>query len=147
MRKKTIPARLMPRDLREVADVALDDADSFYRHWLDAERQALVTVEKQFDQARVGADAVAKKALAFAAQNLTTSFEFAHKLMWAKDPGEFVRLQIDFYQRQSAAFAGQMRDLGEAMAKGSAAGSATRDRSQPDWPAAASPLKRTGMRR
>ncbi len=125
MSTRSKAAHLLPQDVREMTDVALDDADNFCRNWLDAEQRALATLETQLAAARAGGDALAKQALAIAAKNLTSSFEFARRLMQAEDVNELVRLQLEFYQKEAGVFARQRRDLGETMAKASSAGLST----------------------
>ncbi len=117
MSKTPKPEPLAPSGVRELADVALDDADNFYRHWFEAQRHTLALLEKHLADARHGADAVANKAITFAAHNVTSAFEFAHRLMQAGSAHEMVRLQIEFCERQAHAFAAQLQDLGRTAVK------------------------------
>jgi hypothetical protein len=100
-------------ELYDVAEVILDDADNLYRNWLDGCRQQLVLFENYLDSARATTDAVAKKAIALTAKNLAAAFQYAHKLMRAKDASEIVHLQLEFYQKQCGGLAAQLQDLGE----------------------------------
>ena len=115
MSKSKSPKRMpaTSAELYDVAEVVLDDADNLYRNWLDACRQQLAFFENDLDTARATTDAVAKKAIALTAKNLAAEFQFAHKLMRAKDASEIVHLQLEFYQKQCDGLAAQLQDLGE----------------------------------
>ena len=103
--------------LYEVPEVMIDDIDNLYRNWLDAGRQQLAAFDKYLGSLRFGVDTVAKKAMALAAENANASLGFARALMRAKDANEIVNLQLEFYQKQSAAFAAQLQELGRTMIK------------------------------
>jgi len=103
--------------LYEVPEVMIDDMDNLYRNWLDAGRQQLAAFDKYLGSLRFGVDTVAKKAMALAADNANASLGFARALMRAKDANEIVNLQLEFYQKQSAAFAAQLQELGRTMIK------------------------------
>jgi len=103
--------------LYEVPEVMIDDMDNLYRNWLAAGRQQLAAFDKYLGSLRFGVDTVAKKAMALAAENANASLGFARALMRAKDANEIVNLQLEFYQKQSAAFAAQLQELGRTMIK------------------------------
>lgn len=103
--------------LYEVPEVMIDDMDNLYRNWLDAGRQQLAAFDKYLGSLRFGVDSVAKKAMALAAENANASLGFARALMRAKDANEILNLQLEFYQKQSAAFAAQLQELSRTMIK------------------------------
>lgn len=103
--------------LYEVPEVMIDDMDNLYRNWLDAGRQQLAAFDKYLGSLRFGVDTVAKKAMALAAENANASLGFARALMRAKDANEILNLQLEFYQKQSAAFAAQLQELSRTMIK------------------------------
>lgn len=103
--------------LYEVPEVVLDDAENFYRNWLDAGRVQLALFDKYVGSVRAGTDAVAKKAMALAAENSNASLHFARRLMRAKNPIEVASLQVEFYQKQFTTLATQLRELGQTMIK------------------------------
>jgi hypothetical protein len=55
--------------------------------------------------------------MAFAELNMSSTFDFAQKLMHAKDPQEVMRLQSEFLSNQMRALSSQAQDLGQSAAK------------------------------
>ena len=53
----------------------------------------------------------------YAEQNVAATFDFAQKLMHAKDATEVMGLQSEFLGRQMQALSTQVRDLGQSAAK------------------------------
>jgi len=64
--------------------------------------------------AQSGAKDVGQKAMGFAEQNIANSFEFAQKLVRAKDLQEVMALQQEFLASQMKAMSEQAKDLGAA---------------------------------
>jgi hypothetical protein len=58
-----------------------------------------------------------EKALSFAEQNVANSFEFAQKLVAAKDVEEVTRLQTEFVQRQMQELNQQAQELGQTVTR------------------------------
>ena len=55
--------------------------------------------------------------MAYAEQNMASTFDFAQKLMRAKDPAEVMRLQSEFLGRQMQTLSAQVQELGQSAAK------------------------------
>jgi phasin family protein len=55
--------------------------------------------------------------MAFAEQNVASSFEFAQKLARAKDIEEIMRLQAEFVKTQMQTLSDQAKELGETATK------------------------------
>lgn len=103
--------------LYEAAEVALDDGESLYRNCLDAGHRQLTFFDDYLVSLRNSTDAVANKAMAMAAQNADAASHFARRLMRARNAGEVLTLQLEFYRAQAAAFAGQVIDLSQTAFK------------------------------
>ena len=56
--------------------------------------------------------------MSFAEQNIANSFEFAQKLVRAKDIQEVMALQQEYLQTQMKAMSEQAKDLGSAATQG-----------------------------
>ena len=67
---------------------------------ITAAQQAASQLEGQSAAAQAGAKDVGKKAMTFAERNIQASFEFAQKLLRAKDPQEVMRLQAELTTEQ-----------------------------------------------
>jgi hypothetical protein len=55
--------------------------------------------------------------MAYAEQNVAATFDFAQKLMHAKDATEVMGLQSEFLGRQMQALSAQVQELGQSAAK------------------------------
>jgi hypothetical protein len=64
--------------------------------------------------ARSGAKDVGEKAMTFAQRNIMASFEFAQKLVRAKDVQEMMKLQTDYIQSQMQTLGEQAKELQNA---------------------------------
>ena len=74
-------------------------------------------LEERAAASQTGAEEVGKKAMTFALRNATSAFEFAQKIVQAKNIMEFVRLLNDFLQSQMQVLNEQVKDLGETLNK------------------------------
>ncbi len=79
--------------------------------------QAVAQWQGQAQAARAGASEIAHKSMAYAEQNMAATFDFAQKLMHAKDPGEVMRLQQEYIARQMQTISSQTQELGQSAAK------------------------------
>ena len=59
------------------------------------------------------ANEISKKTLALTEQNMKAAFEYAHKLLHAKDMQEVMEIQGDFFKCQFAAAEEQMKQMGK----------------------------------
>ena len=55
--------------------------------------------------------------MSFAERNVLSAFEFAQKIVQAKDIQEFIRMQTEFVQSQIQVLSEQVKDLGETATK------------------------------
>ena len=63
---------------------------------------------------RSGSDDIRQRAMAFAEENVKASFEFAERLVRAKDLQEVIKLQSDYVKAQMQTLGEQAKELGEA---------------------------------
>jgi phasin len=115
----------IPPEMRVFAEKSVEQARQAFDGFMSAAHHALSTFEGQAETARKGARDVAEKAMTFAQQNITSSFELAEQLVKARDVQEVMRLQADYIKRQMQVLGEQARELGES------AGSAARDAATP----------------
>ena len=71
----------------------------------------------QAQAAHSNANEIAHKSMTYAEQNVAATFDFAQRLMHAKDASEVMALQSDFLGRQMQAISTQVQDLGQSAAK------------------------------
>jgi phasin len=107
----------VPTQLRQFAEQSLEQARKAVDGFMTAAQKAVTTAEVQASAAQSGAKDVGQKAMSFAEQNVATSFEFAQKLVRAKDMQEVMALQQEFLQSQMKAMSEQAKDLGATAGK------------------------------
>jgi phasin family protein len=71
-------------------------------------------LEGRAQAARSGVLDVGGRAMSFAERNMTASFEFAQKLVQAKDVEEVVRLQTEYVKAQIQTLNEQTKELADA---------------------------------
>jgi phasin len=103
----------VPHEMRSLAEQSVEQARQAFDTFISAAQKAASNIEGQASAAQAGAKDVRQKAMAFAEQNVATSFDFAQKLVQAKDVEELTRLQTEFVQRQMLALSEQAQELGQ----------------------------------
>jgi phasin len=107
----------MPKEIRAFVEQSVTQAKHAFDGFIQAANQAMGQFEGQAQAARGGANEIAHKSIAYAEQNMAATFEFAEKLMQAKDATEVMRLQSDYLGRQMQALSTQVQELGQSAAK------------------------------
>lgn len=103
----------IPHDMRNFAEQSVEQARRAFDSFMNAAQRAASNIEGQTSAVQTGARDVRNKAMTFAEKNVAVSFEFAQKLLNAKDIEEVTRLQTEFVQRQMQALAEQAQELGQ----------------------------------
>jgi phasin len=103
----------IPREMRALAEQSVEQARKAFDGFMTAAQKAASGMEGQASAAHAGAKDVRQKTMTFAEANVATSFEFAQKLVRAKDLEEVTRLQAEFVQRQMQALAEQSQELSQ----------------------------------
>jgi phasin len=83
----------VPPQVREFAKKSVDQAEKAVSTFLDSASKSVAMAPGPMTD-------VAKQALAITEANLKSSFEYARRLMQAKDIGELMQLQSDFLRSQ-----------------------------------------------
>lgn len=107
----------IPNEMRTFAEQSVTQARKAFDGFLEAANQAVGQFQGQAQAARSGAQEIAHKSMTYAEQNVSATFDFAQKLMNAKDPAEVMGLQTEFLSRQMQTISAQVQDLGQAAAK------------------------------
>jgi phasin len=117
MAKEPFEQFAMPKELRAFVEQSVTQAKHAFDGFMQAANQAMGQLEGQAQAARGGANEIAHKSMAYAEKNMAATFEFAEKLMQAKDATEVMRLQSDYLGRQMQALSTQVQELGQSAAK------------------------------
>jgi phasin len=107
----------MPNEIRAFVEQSVAHARNTFDGFIQAANKAMGQFEGQAAAARSGANEIAHKSMAYAEQNMASTFEFAEKLMRSKDPAEVMRLQSEFLGRQMQTLSSQVQELGQSAAK------------------------------
>jgi phasin len=107
----------IPPEMRALAEKSVEQAKQAVEGFISAAQRTVSALEGQAETARKGAKDVSGKAMGFAEQNIATSFEFAQKLVRAKDVQEMLELQASYVKTQMQALTEQAKELGQSSGK------------------------------
>jgi phasin len=107
----------MPNEIRAFVEQSVAQARQTFDGFVHAANQAMGQMEGHAQAARSGAHEIANKSMSFAEQNMTATFDFAQRLMRARDPAEVMRLQTEYLTHQMQTISSQVQELGQSAAK------------------------------
>jgi phasin len=107
----------VPAEMRKLAEQSVEQARHAFDRFISAAHEAVADFEGRAQAARTGAMDVGGRAMSFAERNMAASFEFAQKLVQAKDVEEVIRLQTDYVKAQIQTLNEQTKELADAAAK------------------------------
>jgi phasin len=117
MAKDPFEQLAIPNEVRAFAEQSVAQARKAFDGFIEAANQAMGQFQGRAQAAHISVTEIAHKSLAYAEQNVAASFDFAQKLMNAKDASEIMALQSDYLSRQIQALSSQVQDLGQSAAK------------------------------
>jgi len=112
----------MPAEMRAFAERSMEQARTAFDSFVTAAQQAANAAQTQAMTAHSGAREVGTLAMQFAERNIASSFEFAQKLMRAKDAAEVAAMHSDYVTNQVATLTEQARELSRQASKIGSAG-------------------------
>lgn len=104
-------------EMRAFAEKSVEQARAAFDGFVSAAQHAVNTAQTQAMTAQTGAREVGELAMRFAERNISSSFEFAQRLMQAKDPKEVTSMHADYVSSQIAALTEQAKELSKQAAK------------------------------
>jgi phasin len=107
----------IPPEMRAIAEKSVEQAKQAVEGFISAAQRTVSALEGQAETARKGAKDVSGKAMGFVEQNVATSFDFAQKLVRAKDLQEMLELQASYIRTQMQALTEQAKELGQSAGK------------------------------
>ena len=117
MAKDPLEQFAIPNELRSFAEQSVAQARKAFEGFIQAANQAVGQAHGQAQAAHSSANEIAHKSMAYAEQNVAATFDFAQKLMRAKDAAEVMGLQSEYLGRQMQALSAQVQELGQSAAK------------------------------
>ena len=112
----------VPAEMREMAEKSVVQAKQAFDGFIAATQHAVGTAETHAKTIQTSAKSASELAMKFAEKNVAASFEFAQKLLHAKDAQEFATLQAEYLKSQIAAMTEQAKELGQQATKMSGQG-------------------------
>jgi len=113
---------LFPPEMRTFAEQSVAQARKAFDELMAATQRTVSTFEGQSTSAQSGFRGLQQKVVSFSERNIAASFDFAQKLLHAKDGEEVVRLHAEFVKTQMQAMAEQARELTQHAAPGTMPG-------------------------
>jgi len=107
----------IPAEMRAFAEKSVEQAKQAFNGFIAAAQHAVNTAETQAATARTGAREVGELAVDFTKRNIASSFEFAEKLVRAKDAQELAALHAEYVKSQLATLTEQAKELSKHAAK------------------------------
>jgi phasin len=107
----------IPPEMRAFAEKSVEQAKQAVEGFISAAHRTVSAFEGQAETARKGAKDVGGKAMEFAERNITSSFDFAQKLVRAKDVQEMLELQASYVRTQMQVLTEQAKELGQNAGK------------------------------
>jgi phasin len=95
----------VPEAVREVGEKAVEQTEKAFDVFLGAANKSVAMMPGP-------ATEISKKTLALTEQNMKAAFEYARKLLHARDIEEVLRIQGDFFKSQFAAAQDQVKQMG-----------------------------------
>ena len=107
----------IPADMLALAEKSVEQAKQAFDIFISVAQHAVSTAETQAATAQAGAKQVGELAMGFAERNIASSFEFAQKLLQAKEPKDVMAMHAEYVNTQIAALTDQAKELGKRAAK------------------------------
>ncbi|HZP70407.1 MAG TPA: phasin family protein [Pseudolabrys sp.] len=107
----------IPADMRALADRSVEQAKEALEVFMSAAQHAVNAAETQAADTRAGVREVGELALNYAERNIASSFDFAQKLLQAREPGDVLTLHADYVNGQIGVLTEQAKELSKRAAK------------------------------
>jgi phasin len=107
----------IPADVRALAEKSVEQAKQAFDIFISAAQHAVNTAETQATTAKAGAKEVGELAMSYAESNMASSFEFAQKLLQAKEAKDVMALHTEYVNSQIAKLSDQAKELSKRAAK------------------------------
>ena len=107
----------VPPEMRALAEKSVEQTRQAFESFISTANRTVSALEDQAETTRKGAKDLGAKAMALAERNIGSSFDFAQKLVRAKDVNEMVKLHADYIKEQMTVLSDQAKELGESTTK------------------------------
>ena len=101
----------IPNEMRDFAEKSVEQARKAFDGFIGAASKA-AAAETQATVASASSREVAQKTISYTEQNIAASFDFAQKVVRAKNLQELMQVQAEFVKKQAEALQHQLQDVG-----------------------------------
>jgi phasin len=107
----------IPNEMRDFAERSVEQARKAFDSFMTAAHKATHTFGSSTEVAQAGAKDISRQAMTYAESNVAATFDFARKLLAAKDVAEVLQLQAQFAQSQMESLGRQMQEMSQSVAE------------------------------
>jgi phasin len=107
----------IPAEMRAFAEKSVEQARQAFDSFVSAAQNAVAAADRQATGTRSGVQELGNLAVRFAERNIATAFDFAERMVRAKNAEEVLSLQADYVKSQMAALNEQAQELSQQAAK------------------------------
>jgi phasin len=107
----------IPEQMRKMADQSVEQARQAFVNYMTATQKAVTQMESSANASHAASKDIQQDSLNFAEEQVNKTFDFAQKLVRAKDPQEMMSLQMHFLQEQMSFVSDRTRKISEKFAK------------------------------
>jgi phasin len=104
----------IPAEMRDFAEKSVEQARKAMDGFIGAAQKTVDTFEGSATTVQASAKDMTRKTFSYAEQNIAAAFEFAQKMVRAKDMQEAMQAQTEYVRSQFEAMQAQMRELGSS---------------------------------
>ncbi|MFM8701510.1 MAG: phasin family protein [Hyphomicrobiales bacterium] len=105
----------IPTEMRIVAEKSVEQAKKAFDGFFDAAGKAVVAADAHAASLQSNTGQLARKTFGYAEHNVAAAFDYAAKLVNAKDMQDFMNIQSDFVKTQIGTLQSQMTDIGSTV--------------------------------
>ena len=105
----------IPNEMRDFAERSVEQARKAFDSFMAAAHKATETFGTSTEAAQVGAKDISRQAMTYAETNVTATFDFARKLLAARDVAEVLQLQATFARSQMESLGRQMQEMSHSV--------------------------------
>src|SRR5437868_5375094 len=107
----------IPADMRAMAEKSVEQAKQAFDIFISAAQHTVSTAETRAASAQAGTREIGEVALGFAERNIASSFEFAQRLLQAKEPKDVIALHSEYVNTQISTLTDQAKELSKRAGK------------------------------
>ena len=105
---------MFPPEMRAFAEQSVEQARKAFDELMAVTQRTVSAFEGQTGSAHFGFRGIQQKVVSFSERNITASFDFAQKLLNARNGEEVMRLHAEYVKAQIQALTEQARELAQS---------------------------------